>query len=549
MKKWSGFLGLVGLLVLLFGVAGWYEFGLRGSAVFLKVLVLGHLILGTALVVLWLITRDWHQVSVGRSTRFGINAVVYSLLFAALLAALNWLANRYDRRWDLTEEGVYSLAPQSRKIVEGLKKPLKLVAFKGNQFMRENQVRDLFELYEAQNRSKVTAEVVDPRTKPHLLETYEMKPGNLVYIEYGEGDKKQVSRLNEFSEEAITNAILKLTRGEAKKIYYVTGHGEPSLQDGSPRGLKAFHDAVGDEHLTLEEIVLGEKGAVPDDAAAVIVVSPVRPLLAAEKELLINYVEKGGRLLLMTDPRRPPDIAEVAEHFGITVDKNLVVDIVQRLFAAPALGAKILAHEYGFHAVTRNLREQDPVIFDMAVSVRPKSSSKDGGLEKPVYTELVKSGPNAWGETNLALVFDAAKPSASREEDDIKGPVALAVAYEKKLSDGGKSKEQGDNQVDSVAGEREQAEFEKAGRLVVFGDSDWITNDGLGYYANRDLVLNTINWLVGEEGGITIRPRAMKASSTLISRSQYLAIFGGSLLIPELILILGMLVWWRRKSS
>lgn len=85
-------------------------------------------------------------------------------------------------------------------------------------------------------------------------------------------------------------------------------------------------------------------------------------------------------------------------------------------------------------------------------------------------------------------------------------------------------------------------------RLVVFGDSDWITNEGLSYYANRDFVLNTMNWLVGEEGGITIRPKSMKASIAPISKQTFYAIFAGSLLVPELILIFGIVVWWRRKT-
>jgi ABC-type uncharacterized transport system involved in gliding motility auxiliary subunit len=271
---------------------------------------------------------------------------------------------------------------------------------------------------------------------------------------------------------------------------------------------------------------------------------------AAERDMLIKYAENGGRLLMMTDPRRPAEVAEIADHFGITVDKDLVVDVVQRLFAAPALGAKIVAQEYGQSPITRNLTAQDPVVFDMACSVRPKGGEGAGSPDKPTYTELVKSGPNAWGESNLSLVFDSSSPTATLEEDDIKGPVTLAVAYEKKLPPAEKAKTDAAaaETTPTPAAEEEQGKFENVSRVIVYGDSDWITNENFGFYANRDLVLNSINWLVGEEGGITIRPKSMRSSFAPIPRQTFLRIFAGSLIIPELILILGIAVWWRRKT-
>ena len=538
MKKWAGLFGLLGLLILLLGLLGFFVFGFQGATWFLRSILGGHLLVGVILIVLWLVARDWHQEegssAFGRGARFGVSALVYAAIFVALLAVANWLANRHNKRWDLTEEGVYSLSPQSEKIVSNLKKPLKLVAFKGSQMAGDEELEDLLRLYSEANPGKGTTQLIDPRTKPHAIDQYQMKPGNLIYIEYGEGEQKGVSRINEAGEEGVTNAVLKLTRGEAKKIYIVEGHGEPGTADSSPRGLKQFSEALADEHLTLEPILLAEKSEVPQDAAAVIVVSPARSLLPAERDLLIKYAEKGGSLLLFTDPRRPDDVTKIAEHFGIEVGADLVVDLVARLFAAPALGAQIVAREFGEHAITRALKSQDPIVFTMASSVRQKSTESTGGT----YAELVKSSPSAWGEKNLKLVFEGDPPTAAREDDDLKGPVALGVAYEKRL----------DNAAGSSP-ESQEGKFDKVTRVVVFGDSDWILNDGLGYFSNRDLVLNTINWMVGEEGGITIRPRSLKASIAPIASGTFKLIFALSLLVPELILVYGLFVWWNRKTA
>ena len=44
-------------------------------------------------------------------------------------------------------------------------------------------------------------------------------------------------------------------------------------------------------------------------------------------------------------------------------------------------------------------------------------------------------------------------------------------------------------------------------RLVAIGDSDFASNGALGVSGNRDLFLNTINWLAQQENLIAIRPR------------------------------------------
>ena len=85
--------------------------------------------------------------------------------------------------------------------------------------------------------------------------------------------------------------------------------------------------------------------------------------------------------------------------------------------------------------------------------------------------------------------------------------------------------------------------------MVVFGDGDWIMNGNLSVYSNRDLALNALNWLVGEEANITIRPRAVGASAAPMQEQTLIAILASSFLVPQLILVFGLFVWWRRRSA
>ncbi len=538
MSKLIKFSGILGTVLFLFGVLGALIVG------FDQAFMVAHMLIGLVLITLGLTSGGLKGVSQkgqvlrGRNMRFGANVALYSAVFIGLLAVVNWAANRFDKRWDMTSEGVFSLSQQSFDLVKNLQIPLKLVSIIGAGGNDDGN-KDLLNLFKYANPSKVKVEFVDPRTKPHLIDKYGLKPGNIVYVGLGEEGKEQVNRLNDSSEEAITNAILKLTRGASKKIYYIQGHDEPDLDAESAQGIKYFKDAIGDENFAVEGLLLSQKGAIPEDAAAVLVVSPKRAMLKEEKESLMKYADQGGRLLLFADPRTTDDLKELADHFGIEIGQNVVIDQVQRLFAAPALGAQPICTDYGVHPITKSLKKTDVTIFNIASSVKPGATKKEGAT----YTELVKTGPNAWGESNLSQIFESDEPSAIYDpESDVKGPVTVAVSYEKKLSD---EKKEGEKSAD---GKNADAKFDKATRVVVFGDSDWILNPNLSVYANRDLALNALNWAIGEEGGITIRPKAIGASFARISRETFSLILATSFMAPELLLILGLFVWWRRRT-
>lgn len=532
MKK---FLGIAGLVLFAFGITGGFFSGDFGN-----LLVLSHLILGLALAAVWVWSArasnidEIKTVLMGRRARFGAMASAYSVLALGILIVLNVLVSWNDKKWDLTEQGVYSLAEQSTQAVKSLTAPLYIAAFQGVQAEDGTDAKELLERYRDLNPGKVSLEFIDPRIKPQLIEKYEMKEGNLIYLAYGAGDKKSVSRLNDASEEAITNAILKLSRGAAKKVYYVVGHDEPSLKSGAA----SLADALGDENYTVSEIVLGQNPSIPSDAAAVILCAPKMPLLKEERDLLIRYADEGGRLLLLTDPRGSADVKQIADHFGMTIGDDVVLDQVQRLFMGPTLGAQPMVRDYLPHGITQAFDPEKITIFNIVASVRSKGQPEGGATA----TEFARTGPTSWAETNLAAVFDADKPTAKFEKDggDMQGPIPIAAAYEKKIVQGSAS---------GGGSQKSKEDFDKTARVVVYGDSDWVLKSNLQAGFNRDLALNTVGWVVGESGGVSIRPRTMKTSGTQpLPQKTIVSILVLSLVIPEAILIFGLWVWWRRRS-
>jgi ABC-type uncharacterized transport system involved in gliding motility auxiliary subunit len=536
-ERWIKFSGILGFVLIAFALIGSFILGFETA--FANPVILSHFTLGAMLIVIWIFVSGSESVGragkaiTGRGAQFGYLSLFAIALGVTIFAAVNYLGKKYNERWDLTEQGVYSLASQTTNLIKGLKKPLKLVGISGAALARAGQDIDpeagkqLFDLVKYANPSLVTSELFDPKAKPHLVEKYEFKQGNLIYLEYGEGESKQVSRINEITEQALANAIIKLERGEAKKIYYVVGHGEPSITSNAPEGMQRLADGLRDENLTVEEIFLGEKGQVPNDAAALILAAPEKAYGPGEREAIIKYIEGGGRALILSEPRAPltaQDLTEISKHFGITVDKNVVLDQVQRLFAGPAIGAEPMVREYAMHPTTKDFNKSNITVFSIASSLTIPPKSEDG----VTYTELLKTGLSAWGETNLEALFSE-EPSAEMGVEDKKGPLTLGVVYEKAL-------------------QSDDPTRPKSARLIVIGDSDWLKNGRISLLSNRDLALNLVNWLSGEEGSVTIGTRAIKASSAPIGEGQFLKILAVSFLVPELILIVGLLVWWRRKT-
>ena len=90
----------------------------------------------------------------------------------------------------------------------------------------------------------------------------------------------------------------------------------------------------------------------------------------------------------------------------------------------------------------------------------------------------------------------------------------------------------------------------KEALLAVFGDSDFASNQMLGRYQNRDLFVNTVNWLLGDVEAISVRPNRSRASGFQMSASQkravqLLALFA----IPEFLAVVGVYIWWTRRQT
>jgi len=450
-----------------------------------------------------------------RVGRFGTSALLQAALSVAILCGLAFLAERYSKRFDWTEQSVHTLSDQTQKVLDGLGGELALVGFFDP--FAQPSYRQILERYRAASE-KVAIEFADPNARPDLVEAYGLQPADLerglIHVSYG-GDAVDVT---EIEEGAITNAIVKLVRAGGKKVYFLEGHNERRFEgEGAdePEGMARAAAALRNETYEVATLPLAQLGSVPDDASAVVVAGPTRPLLEPEIEALRSHVARGGALVALLDPRSNTNLGSLLADLGVAVGDDVVFDRSLALFnRATSPFAASYAPE---HPITKDM--QETTLFHMARSVVPAPGAS--GLEP-----LVLTGEASWAETNVEK-WENEGVAGYEPDSDTLGPVSLAVA--------------GTPRVDGAP--------DAAPRLVAIGDSNFATNEYIEGFLNRDLFVNSVAWAIGEAEHIAVRPNKARASRLALSAEQFSVVQMVSLFVlPEAIAVAGVLAWWMRRK-
>jgi ABC-type uncharacterized transport system involved in gliding motility auxiliary subunit len=471
--------------------------------------------------------REWLRSGESRRIgKYGSSAVAQAAIAIAIVVLLSFLANRYHWRYDASQAHVHSLSDQTQKVLAGLERDVEMTAF--FQKLDQPAVRTLLDRYRyASDRVKV--DYADPNSRPDLIERMKIAPEKigkgLLHVKLGD----ETVDISEPDEEKVTNALVKLTRTAHKKAYFLTGHNERAVEGKGANekdGFARAADALRDENYRFETLNLATKGEVPDDADVVIIAGPTQALRPEEHAALQRYLERGGALFAMVDPRAHTDLVADLGRWGVELGDDAIVDRVQGLFGQ---AMSPLAAEYGNHEITRDLREV--TLFPMTRSVQPRKGAEAR------FVEIVKTSKDSWAERDLDTLFGQGR--AELGADDLKGPVPIAVAGTPIL-DGAKP----------AAADKKDETRKREARLVVFGDSDFASNEAIDAYRNRDLFVNSVNWLLGDVEAIAVRPNKSRASRLSLSAEQFTEIRYLSLFVlPELIAVVGVLAWWSRRRA
>ena len=516
--------GYAGTVLLLFGILSfafsgtfdlWTAVHIAGGGVCLLAALAANL-------------RDVLHAIAARRTRERATAVTGTVVFVALLIALNVLAARFPKTWDATESKVYTLSPKTLSVLDGLSKPVELLAFVAAGDRNQGGLPDLLTRYTARSRN-LTYRLVDPEKEPQEADRFGVtRPGVLAAKCGAETAVAGSTASGTYGEGDVTSLILKVTRPGGKRIYAVTGHGEPEVTDlETAQGLGAVATALKDDNVEIRSLFLAAAPSVPDDAAAVMLVGPVKALIPHELDALRSYLARGGRLFAMVNPGSDPGLAPMLADYKLALDDDMIVDQEEIAFLGARLGLDPIVEDFPPHPITKGFKQR--IRLSQARSLTIKI---EGGLPGVVTQPVARTRELAWGETRWRDALATGR--VGKDDADAAGPLVVAATASAKIvsADG----------APSEGGEREA-------RLVLVGDSDWVANGNLDAFFNRELLINALHWLTGSEDLIVGPQKTLRASRLDMTTADQRNLFRfGVLLLPEVLLIGGIVAWLRRKS-
>ncbi|HQV94275.1 MAG TPA: hypothetical protein PLF41_07405, partial [Anaerolineales bacterium] len=242
----------------------------------------------------------------------------------------------------------------------------------------------------------------------------------------------------------------------------------------------------------------------------------VQPITENEQKLLRAYLAGGGSLLVMEDPLIATDFGDQAdplaelllEDWGISINNDIVIDLDS---PDPTIGT---AADYpGPHAITRkmnNIITYFPLTRSLTIASAP---------ENVQASLLVQTTAKSWGETNTA------EPNVAFDETaDIPGPMTLAIAAENTAN---------------------------KSRVVVFGTSQFATDQNFDQYGNGDIFANSVDWAARQEGMIQLTSKEpVTRSFNPASQGRILFLmFIVAILVPGIFIVLGVMTWLQRRKQ
>src|SRR5437899_2808479 len=314
-------------------------------------------------------TELFREFSTRRATRLGLNSVLIVVLMGTILGILTFLAARHSVRWDFSETKRFTLAPQTARLLRELPREVKVTVFTSDQSPVRLEYRDLIDSYRAHS-AKLTAEFVDPERRPGVARQYGITRPDTAVLESG----KQETRIASASEQELTNALIRVTKDEKKTVYFLTGHAEHLLEDGSKEGYSFLKEALERQGYTVRSLSLYESKTIPTKASVLVLAGPQKPVAPAEQLRLADYVRTGGRLLILLDPGSRAGLEGTLAAWGLRTDNRTVLD------TQTILGGDLtmpVVNTYGTHEITQDLGQ----VFTMFSLAPPVSFLDSKGNE------------------------------------------------------------------------------------------------------------------------------------------------------------------------
>jgi ABC-type uncharacterized transport system involved in gliding motility auxiliary subunit len=232
-----------------------------------------------------------------------------------------------------------------------------------------------------------------------------------------------------------------------------------------------------------------------------------------ERQIIADYLKANGTVFFLTNPDAPDDIAQLLAPWGLNVQKGTVIDPAS--YSTPNKDTPIVTRDRNYFGMTT-------IYFPGVTAIIPAETATEGSELVPILLTTEDS----WMTDEYSPLTD---PKYNAEKD-LKGPLYIGFII-----------------IPAEATDT-TAPAPESPNIAIIGDSDFASNTHFLNVNNGDLFLNIVNAFAAGKEVISIEPKVLQTRRLILTpeKVNFLRISSIALL-PAIVLIMGIVIWWRRR--
>ena len=480
--------------------------------------------------------------------RIGVNLIIQIGLLLFLAIMVNYLGFEHYRRWDLSRDKKYALSDKTKRFLETIKGKVRVTVFFSPSNPIGQDVQALLTEYQYAAKDRIDVENIDPERNlsraKELFDKYKVvSDESLVILDYDNRNKTvKASEMAEVDqgnpmmgeqpkitafkgEQAITSAMIDLVEGKKNALGYVLGHKEPPIAEGTP--LSLVKTVIENENIKFQELNLLDQPAIPADVNAVMIVGPQYDLSDREMQVLRDFWDKQGRILVLDDPAaNTPRLRAFLDEIGVKVNDDRLMVFVRTGIQELALTRDVQAHFLGDSPITKRLADVRAIFVGGTASLTLNPNR--GQAANIQLQPLIQAEKGYFAETDYNSDNQVKLQEDAKKTGDV--PLTIAASAEK----GGS------------ADARVQV---NSSRLIAVSNATFLQDSAIMQdQAALDFVSGAVNWLLSREQMIGIAPKIPKPLTFSLDPEGFRRLRWILLVLMPLIpAVIGTVVWWQRR--
>jgi len=462
-------------------------------------------------------------------------SVVFIVLFFCIIALVMWFAEEKQVQFDWTQNSSNTPSPAALEVLKQVSSPMTFKVFvsESNKHIRTRSEQLIGAFSRVNNNIQI--EFIDPIKQPALAKQYQVDTDGTILAMQG----NRITQLESLSEQGLVNAVIRASRSFQHSIVFLEGHKERSYHGESDLEYTLLVSELRKKGFDVQSVNLAASQKLPANTSVLVVADPRNSLLPGEVDLILDFLERGGNLLWLTEPNNAVRFDFLTEELGVELLPGIVVDPNSEFVGLSDPRFSLVA-EYPQHPITQGFSTltifPSAQAFEIIENETWDSESFLQTLERSwVETEDMNSTPN----------FDLGQ--------DISGPLSIGLSFSRVLDelDQGSLEEEGSkgDEIEVMNFEPEPTDDPKQQRVVILGDSDFIADAYIGQGGNMMLANNIFSWMIGDQTFVNIASRVKIDAKLDMSAFYYkFHTFIFTLLLPFILTISGFKIWVSRRN-